>query len=279
MTNIFNKLKQLNKQRVANRREAKFSTFLSNDFDRTTLRIESLKTALAASSAGKGSGKAQGSFAVYSAYFGSSSNKTFHASPITEGCPHYFISNNYDVLRSAERVGWNAVFLSLPVTDNKVESAQQSKVAKALPHLFPALGGYRFLAYVDDKIAFGVEAFKQMTQTMERKGYSLLVRAHPSLSGNVLNEFAASMIQPRYQAQRDQTVEYIDKQLKNGLQLKTDNLYWTSAILRDMHHPDTVLINEAWYEDILNCGIECQISFDFVAQKFTSIGLMPQQID
>jgi hypothetical protein len=220
----------------------------------------------------------EGYFAIYSAYFGSSNNKTFNTTRVANECAHYFLSNNDDVLRCAERAGWIPLFVNLPVSANKVESAQQSKVAKAVPHIFPALLNHRFLAYVDDKLTFNVGKFTEMTQTMVIGEYSFLIREHPSLRGNVLNEFAASMIQPRYQAQRDQTVEYIDRQLKSGLQLKVDKLYWTSALLRDMHHPDTVKINEAWYEDILDCGIECQISFDFIAQRFFSIGLMPQEI-
>jgi hypothetical protein len=114
---------------------------------------------------------------------------------------------------------------------------------------------------------------------MRKNAASLMVRAHPSLHGNILNEFAAAMIQPRYQAQRDQTVEYIDKKLHEGLKLKVEDLYWTSAILRNMRHPETIKINEDWYANILECGIECQISFDFIAQKYASIAVMPDIIN
>jgi hypothetical protein len=118
----------------------------------------------------------------------------------------------------------------------------------------------------------------QLSQTLIQQNRALMIREHPSLTKNILNELAVAMIQPRYQAQRDQMVAYIDAQIKNGLQLRVEHLFWTSAILRNMRHVDTCLINEDWYKAILDCGIECQLTFDFVAQKYNSITLMPQTI-
>jgi hypothetical protein len=45
-----------------------------------------------------------------------------------------------------------------------------------------------------------------------------------------------------------------------------------------MTQPETNLIGEKWYLDILSCGIECQISFNFIAQQYNSIGLLPEDI-
>ena len=105
-----------------------------------------------------------------------------------------------------------------------------------------------------------------------------MIREHPSLTGNVLNELSVAMIQPRYQAQRDQIVAYIDDQIQTGFKLRVEHLFWTSAIIRNAKHAETNLINEDWYRAILDCGIECQIAFDFIAQNYKSIALMPQNI-
>ena len=276
MKNVLKIIKELNRKRVADRRNDKFKTTLSNSFDRHILEISSLNRLV--SSKVVSSNPFTKELAIYSTYFGSSTNKTFNANRVAAGLDHYFISNNKDILSDVAKAGWIPIFLNLEISTNRVLSAQQAKIPKALPHLFPELTAYQFLFYVDDKIDFDVSTLQSLREMMSKNNSSLMVRAHPSLHGNILNEFAAAMIQPRYQAQRDQTVEYIDNKLHEGLTLKVEHLYWTSAILRNMAHPETVGINEDWYANILECGIECQISFDFIAQKYSSIAVMPDVI-
>ena len=278
MFKIFNQLKALNRQRVTARRNAKFQTVLSNEFDRSCLQLNALKPLLANTTAHNEHRNGTKEFAVYSMFFGNSNAKTFNKADIDHHFDHFFISNNPQILKIATDRGWHPIYLDLPISANRVLSAQQSKIPKALPHLFPALHHYDSLLYVDDKIAFSASKMHQLSQTLIQQNQALMIREHPSLTHNILNELAVAMIQPRYQAQRDQMVAYIDAQIKSGLQLRVEHLFWTSAILRNMRHSETYLINEDWYNAILDCGIECQITFDFVAQKYNSISLMPQAI-
>lgn len=278
MFKIFNQLKALNRQRVTARRNAKFQTVLSNEFDRSCLQLNALKPLLANTTAHNEHRNGTKEFAVYSMFFGNSNAKTFNKADIDHHFDHFFISNNPQILEMATNRGWHPIYLDLPVSANRVLSAQQSKIPKALPHLFPALNHYDSLLYVDDKISFSATKMYQLSQTLIQQNQALMIREHPSLTHNILNELAVAMIQPRYQAQRDQMVAYIDAQIKSGLQLRVEHLFWTSAILRNMRHSETYLINEDWYNAILDCGIECQITFDFVAQKYNSISLMPQAI-
>jgi hypothetical protein len=118
----------------------------------------------------------------------------------------------------------------------------------------------------------------QQSQILIQRKQAMMIREHPSLKHNILNELSVAMIQPRYQSQRNQVVAYITDQINQGRELEVKTLYWTSAILRNMAHHDAIRINEDWYEDILNCGIECQISFDFIAQNYKSIMIMTQNL-
>jgi len=278
MLKIFNHLKALNRQRVTARRNAKFQSILSNEFDRSSLQLNALKPLIANTATHNEQRKVNKDFAVYSTFFGNSNAKTFNNAYIDCHFDHFFISNNQQILAMAVRRGWHPIYLDLAVSANRVFSAQQSKIPKALPHLFPALKHYDSLLYIDDKISFNASKMYLLSQTLIQKNQALMIREHPSLKHNILNELSVAMIQPRYQAQRDQIVAYIDKQIKSGLQLRVDHLFWTSAILRNMRHLDNNLINEDWYQAILDCGIECQISFDFVAQKYKNITLMPRNI-
>jgi hypothetical protein len=276
---ILNYLKSLNRKRVSDRRNAKFQNELSNEFDRSSLQLDFLKPLIANTAPYDTNSRKNKKFAVYSTFFGASKAKTFNKRKTDSNFDHFFISNNHNVLKVATYMGWQPIYLDLPVSSNRILSAQQSKIPKALPHLFPALKQYDSHLYIDDKLAFNAQKLYKLSETLIQKKQSVMIREHPSLTKNILNEMAVAMIQPRYQAQRDQITDYIDGQIKNGLSLCVDHLFWTSAIIRNTKHSDTKIINEQWYEGILDCGIECQISFDFIAQKYKSILTMPQNIN
>ena len=280
--NFLKKIKALNRERIDLRRQDKFKRELNNNFDRSALQLSYLaKTlpSLAAPRVGGAPKSREPSLAVYSTYMGASSVKTLNRRPVDDRVPHLFISNNEEVLRLVESLGWQPIYLPLELSANRLLSAQQAKIAKALPHLFSDLQEFNYLMYVDDKIDFSVDKLiNWVEEPTTQAPWSLKIRHHNSLRGNILHEFGTAMIQPRYQAQRDQAASYITQKVREGLELDVGCMYWTSAILRNTTHPDTTTINEHWYKDILACGIECQIAFDFVAQRFNSIRLLPPDI-
>jgi hypothetical protein len=276
---IIKTFKAFNRTRIQVRRNAKFQSVLNNNFDRSNFSIESLTELLDSNNSTFPEANNLEKFAVYSVYFGETATKTIRNNKINTKYKHYFISNNRDILNTAQSNGWQPIFVNLPISKNRLVSAQQAKVVKAMPHLLPILNRFEFLFYIDDKVDFNVEKIFAFVSSLTVNNNSLIIRNHPSKANNILNEFAEAMIQPRYQAQRDQTISYITNKLKSGYSLRAENLYWTSAILRNMSHPDTRRINEDWYSNILECGIECQISFDFIAQDYKTIGIMPFEIN
>ena len=76
------------------------------------------------------------------------------------------------------------------------------------------------------------------------------------------------MIQWRYYIQRERYYNYIMKQLKNGLYVNTLYHCITGLLIRNMKHKKIIELNQTWYNHILECGIQCQISFFFVKQLF-----------
>jgi hypothetical protein len=216
--------------------------------------------------------------AIYSGYFGTSQNKTFTKNVLPKGYDFYFISNNDDVLKLAEKQGWIGIKFETEVSENQLLSCFQGKIPKVLPHLFPQLQGYTYLFWLDDKKRV-TEKMSSLISQMVTQNASMSLREHPDLKGNILLELAECLIQRRYKAQLSQMVGYIADEIKAGFTLQPDRLFWASAILRNMNHPDAVKINEAWYTHILRCGIEDQISFDFVAQRFNSIHTMQNEIE
>jgi len=217
------------------------------------------------------------SVAVYSTYCGTNDNRTIVQQDLNRNFPHYYLSNNPDILRVAQGLGWIPVFLKLEISDDPVVCGHQAKIAKTVPHLFPVLGSFDYLFYIDDKRSFNAAILPALIQQLNTRDWSIAVRPHAFLSSNILFEFGQAMLQPRYRMQWANTVDYISRELREGFTLECQ-LYWTSAILRNMHHPDTRAINDLWYAHIQRCGTECQISFDFVAQRFRSVSLLPADI-
>jgi hypothetical protein len=214
--------------------------------------------------------------AVYSTYFGTSDNATFNGNHVEQDYPHIFISNNEEVLMYVEKFGWIPNYIKAEITVDPVISAQQAKIPKVIPHLIDVLKPYDYLMYKDDKIQIETSKILFYVNAMKASKNSMALRSHPYFSGNILYEFGESMKQYRYDFQRDKIIKYMMEQMNEGMRLDTQ-LYATGVILRDMKHPKTKEINEVWYSHVKRCGIQCQISFDFVAQRYNSIGLL--QID
>lgn len=219
------------------------------------------------------------SVAVYTTYCGTTQNATFNPKFVSrEPYPHFIISNNQEILERAISVGWKALFLDLEISDNPIISASQAKIGKAIPNIFKKIMDFDYIFYKDDKMDVDLSKIPSYIHYMNQTRSSILIRPHPFLTENILYEFSEAMLQARYRAQRDKIIAYMSEEIKNGHKLECQ-LYATGAILRNTKHPDTEKINRLWYDHILRCGIECQISFDFIAQSFDSINLLPSDLN
>lgn len=213
--------------------------------------------------------------AVYSTFCGPTLNFTFDHNNTARDWPHYFISNNRTVLDIVSDLGWKPIFLDLPISQNPVECAHQAKVAKALPHLFPDLARHRVLAYSDDKQRIRHDALPGIRDQLVASGGAMALHRSPHIKDNVLWEFTDSLFQDRYRVQSHQMLRYMLSKMETGETLAVDRLFATGFILRDMAHPRAQMLNETWYQDILTCGIDCQLSFAFLAQGETDIIDLP----
>ncbi|MBP0482748.1 hypothetical protein [Sagittula salina] len=236
---------------------------MSNDFDRAPLERAALAARIDATARHPDT---VGEVAVYSTYCGTLRNLTLDRKNRARDYPHYFVSNNRSVLKMARALGWKPIFLDLPLSGNPIESAHQAKVAKALPHLFPDLRQHRFLLYTDDKKSVKYDKYPAIVERLRDSGAAMALQESSHIKDNVLWEFTDSLHQPRYMQQAHQMLNYTLEQLEAGKSLQARHLFNTAFIARDMTHPRVNAMNETWYDDILSCGIDCQLAFDFLAQ-------------
>jgi hypothetical protein len=124
---------------------------------------------------------------------------------------------------------------------------------------------------MDDKFRFDSKMLSAVEENLADGNGEFLTSYHRFLSGNVLFELVEAMGQARYFTQRKQTVEFIMRRLEQGDCLKLERMYETGLIMRKTAAAKVKKINEEWYQAILECGIECQISFNFIAQRYPEI--------
>jgi len=250
-------------RRKAAQERADKASGLSDDFDRTPLLRENLHRAIADQRSHPDAG---GETAVFSTFCGETRNFTFDKNNRARQCPHYFVSNNRTALDIVQSLGWLPIFLDLDISKNPILSAHQAKVAKALPHLFPDLARHRFLVYSDDKQRIKHDELPGFIETLTEKGGAMAVKLSPHIQDNILWEFTDSLFQDRYRKQAHRMLRFVLAQMEAGKTLEADRLFMTGFSIRDMAHPRGVDLSEQWYEDILACGIDCQLAFDFLAQ-------------
>jgi len=210
--------------------------------------------------------------AFYTCFYGANNNGAFKIPKIpsdTYDC--YFFTNNLNLLNYIKKTKWRAIYDDKPIFNDVNLSAMQSKYVKSVPHQVSPLNNYDFTCYLDSKLKKLSETFivTLIEEHCIRGSFALLLRQHEFLKDNVWNEYNESIKQERYKKESDRIQTYIHNQLKEGLSENTDKHCQTGLLIRNMNHPKIAEINETWHSHIQDCGIQCQVSFFFVKQKFS----------
>jgi hypothetical protein len=182
----------------------------------------------------------------------------------------YYFTNNMNTYNKLENTNWKRVYINIPIKDNDIDNAMDSKLIKACPHLLNVLNKYKITCYYDSKININIYKTEKKIIELLISNYSLIIPIHPFLNTNsVWNEFNESLKQERYKLEKIKYENYIFKQMIYGLTDYTNNSnhYTTHFIIRKNNNIIKEL-NTLWYEHIKECGIECQISFYFIQQIY-----------
>ena len=220
--------------------------------------------------------------AYYTCFIGTDNNIAFVIPDIpSTQCDCYYFTNNHTMIQKLQNTKWKSVFVDFKSTDCVIENNMMAKHVKALPHEYEELRSYDYLVYIDSKVGKINEGFIHgaIECLFNSHNYAIAMREHwlchnrkENEKENVWNEFALAVNnQARYKQQEAQYSDYITRQCKTGLSNLSNSHCMTGVILRNMKHPKMKQIDYTWYAHILDCGIECQISFFFVKQLFENV--------
>jgi hypothetical protein len=211
--------------------------------------------------------------AFYTYFYGSDNNNAFIIPQIPSvkyKC--YYYTNNKNILEKLKNTLWISIYDDKITNDDIIESNMIGKNIKSLPHKYKELKDYDYLCFLDNKLNKVNEEFIEefINKYFIKQNYALLLRQHWFIKNNIWDEYNESMKQYRYTLESEKYLNYINKQIKNGLKYITKNHCACGLLIRNMKHPKINEINETWYQHIQECGIQDQISFFFVKQYFNN---------
>ena len=212
------------------------------------------------------------SLAFYTCFYGENNNVAFKIPEVPSDIYDcYYYTNNIDLLKEIYKTKWKGIYDNKPVSTNINTSTMQGKYVKVMPHNVNPLKNYDYTCYLDSKLDKVSESFilQKIEDAFIKKSYALLLREHVFIKdANIWNEYNESMKQERYKKESDKIKFYINSQVEEGWVEQIDTHCQCGLLLRNMKHPIVLDINNSWYSDIQKCGIQDQISFFFVKQKF-----------
>jgi hypothetical protein len=209
--------------------------------------------------------------AFYTCFYGSDNNQAYCIPELPSSkykC--YYYTNNSAMFETLKDTNWIGVYDDKPTTDDLIQSNMVGKHIKVMPHEYPELKDYDYLCFLDSKLGKVSETFVEsyITTYFIEQNYALLLREHWFISGNVWNEYDASMSHERYRMESEKYKSYITNQVNSGLSENTPHHCACGFLIKNMKHEKMVEINTTWYKHIQECGIQDQISFFFVKQLF-----------
>ena len=212
--------------------------------------------------------------AYFTCFFGGDNNYSNmipsvpSTTPSTAPC--YFFTNNRAVYDRLESTGFRRIFVdSIPIYNDPIKDSESAKELRACPHHFPVLAPYKYLCWHDSKLNLFEEKVLSAKRILARteKSFALTKHAYSARFSSVWDEYNLCIGVEKYGKQKEQYKAYIEKKLAAGFSEHID-IHYCVGFMLIKQGPLARLIGEYWYANIKECGIEDQISFDFVNQKY-----------
>jgi len=185
----------------------------------------------------------------------------------------FFITNIKELKHRAHKAGWRPLHISVEgfnMTD-AVDTALAGKRMKVYPQKFlPMVNNsatYNAVVWFDNKFDINEPAVSDVIQTFDSR-VGVYMHKHPFLCCGADLELKESMYQNRYGAGKEMILRYMEEEVSLGYKIHGERHFQTGVIIYNMRNPDTLKVQNMWMEHIKRCGIQCQISFYFIAQRF-----------
>jgi hypothetical protein len=212
------------------------------------------------------------SLAYYTCYFGNQNNYSRLIPPIpSEKYDCYYFTNDIEIYDSLENTLWKRIYCNDIVIHNcNIKNTMETKILRTCPHKFNVLNNYEYLCWFDSKLqVYEIKVEFLINQLADNKDKVIVFSKHPYSYkfDSVWDEFNLAMGSDKYFSQKEQNLKYIENQIKSGFSEKI-NVHFCGGWSLRKKCKITEEFGELWYSHILECGIEDQISLQFIQQKY-----------
>lgn len=183
----------------------------------------------------------------------------------------YYFTNDINIYNELENTLWKRVFChNVPVHDCHIKDTMETKILRTCPHKFDILTNYEYLCWFDSKLQVYESSVEELIAQLSSNSDKIIVLSkHPysDTFNSVWDEFNLAMGTVKYNVQKEQNIKYIEAQIQAGFSDKI-NIHFCGGWNLKKNCKKTEEFGELWYSHILECGIEDQISLQFVQQKY-----------
>jgi hypothetical protein len=210
--------------------------------------------------------------AYYTCFFGGENNYSYMIPDVpsrTADC--YYFTNNKMLYDALEKTKYIRIFMEyIPIYNDMLKDTYSSKELKACPHRFPMLKDYMYLCWHDSKLNVIEDiVIKNMfiLDSSYNKLFMLTKHPYSDTHTSVWDEYKLCINTKKYLLEMDKYKKYIETKLQNGYSDKNTIFYCCGwKLIKQCDRAKE--IGELWFKEIQECGIEDQISFQFIVQKY-----------
>jgi hypothetical protein len=206
--------------------------------------------------------------AVYTCFFGTDSNWANIIAEPLDGIDCYYFTNNPTTFERLHATQWKPVWVDLPLSEDNLVCAEQTKHLRCCPWEYDQLALYSYLCWVDSKLRLtSREVLDRIVADLDASSAVWAFTQHPLSYTDVWGEFQEAMQHEKYARQRAKAVAYIHSRLAMGYDASKPQRVCCGFHIRK-RCALAKEIGDLWFSEIQVCGIEDQISFQFVHQRY-----------
>jgi hypothetical protein len=211
--------------------------------------------------------------AYYTYFFGSQNNYSFLIPPVpSKEYDCYYFTNNKDIYNKLQTTDFIIIFIdNIPIFDDDNKDTMSSKIYRCNPFDIDVLKKYDYVCWFDNKLKVFDEQIENIIYDLDNSDKSIVFTKHPYAEryNSIWDEFNLSMGTKKYKNEEVNYFNYITKMKKNGYNESNKNGFLYGGINIRKNNEVTKKFGLDWFNNILECGINDQISLYFVSQDYT----------
>lgn len=211
--------------------------------------------------------------AYYTCFFGGNNNYSFLIPPIpSEEYSCYYFTNNKDIYDKLKDTGFIRVFIdNIPIYNNHNKDSMSYKIYRCNPYDYGILKDYDYLCWFDNKLQVFDHKIDELVYELDKSNKSIIFTRHPYYKkyNNIWDEYNLSMNIEKYKKEESKQFNYINKMIDKGYDISNENNYLSAGFIIRKNNKTSKEFGLEWFNNILECGIQDQISLYFISQDYS----------